>query len=314
MFNIMICFHNTEIINTCLNTFRMFDDVDDKYGGYHFYICPDPRANDPMKGLKIPHGMNYTIVGDNPLDYIIKEFNLTGVNEQYVWKQTHHICLAYKYLLSKKYDVKEVFCLDDDTVILKDIRNLFPAGKNCAYYINSPLYFYWKSSKIHRNELKAYCDIVEKDITKYVTTTADGLKYKIAQYNAGHFYIVLEESFFRVVRNFYTNGFFQNRFFDDVYDLSTNALYKGVTKFNRSYFDEQRLLTHYFLTNKENFTHRDLNRASEIFLSKRSDDFVNDDIKDIKRKLKKFHIVHYVGSEKLDRARKFLEINNEQDL
>ena len=193
----------------------------------------------------------------------------------------------------------DAFVLDDDVVILGELKDLFQK-ENGAYYINSPLYYYVKTCGDHMVELDAYSRVMGKDLRKIYKENERS--YKVCQYNAGHYKVTLDEDFLSCLESYYKDSFFSNRFFKTTFNKEKECLFNGVKFYNRCFFDEQRFVTHYFLSRPDKFQHKDLNRKSDVYLSKDESEFLEMGKEQFFNKVKKYKIIHYVAKEKLKRA------------
>lgn len=309
MKNIVVATVNPEICKTFLDTFVFFGDTQEDY---LVHVFPDER-NAKIEDFEFVREYSFTKLHDeNKVMDNLKEFIAPATEEElaYIAHQTHHYKMAVLLYLFQTTEIDKVFFLDDDTILLRDISKFFDDPKKyVGFYMRNYLYYYHKNSEDSMAEFNQLAEITKLDRDTLSETTRF---VKIGQYNAGHFLFTFdrEGDFLEILKNFYKNPYLKERFFENVWDLEKEEK-RDVDFYNKSFFDEQKFLTFYFLSKAEEVNTIFLNKDSPVYMSYKEDEFLKDTKEEFMKKTKKNSIIHYVSKEKLKRAKKFLKLHKE---
>lgn len=309
MKHIVIATVNPEICKTFLDTFLFFEK---NKKDYLVHVFPDERNADIKDFAFVKEYPFATLHEEKKVMTNLHEFisPCTGTEIAYTLYQTHHYKLAVLLYLFQETNLEKVFFLDDDTILLRDISFLFENEKKyVGFYMRSYLYYFHKDSQASMEEFEEFQKITKLDRS----TLQESDKFiKIGQYNAGHFLFTFdrEGDFLEILKDFYRNPYLKERFFENVWDLEKKQK-KEVEFYNKSFFDEQKFLTFFFLSKSEDVDTVFLNKDSPVYMSYKEDEFLEDSKEDFQKKTRKNSIIHYVSKEKIQRAKKFLKLHRE---
>lgn len=298
---------NPRILRTFVQSIFLFQPSVRK--DYELLVYPDLR-NTSLEEIQDAVKLSPISTKIHSLDSVEAIKGLVGNEsnekvEAYIRYQTHNFKIAAMFDLWKK-GIKEFFFLDDDTVVLRDLKSLFEFDIY-SLLIRNALYYVHKNSQENMKEHQAFLDIVGvEDDKEYFEHTEKFVK--TSQYNAGHFKMTLTEDFIESIKRFYLNPYLKDRFLETVWDLDSNTYKAETSFFHKSFFDEQKFLTYYFYCNPERVETEFLNRNSSVYLSKKEDEFLNLSFSELEKKVSKNKIIHYVGKEKERRAEYFFTL------
>jgi len=292
MKNIIVCFHNVKILNTFLNSFNLLKTFSTDQ--FKFYLIKDPRKQIDLSEINVSQKLNYEIITDDIYSYYLSRNNFSELAIKYIQSNLCNISLVSSYYVRRELKLDNVFYLDDDTVVLNDISSLI-GGKNLAYYMNKPLSYVFKNAKIQMQEFEEYSRITKTNLSNIYEHTDS--RIKIAQYNAGHFNLIIDDFYLECLHRFFSSKV-----------IATNFLKNK----ERGFWDEQRFLTHYFRCRPEQFIHAGniTKNDSLVYLSYDENEFCNLSFEHFKFLFGNKLIIHYVGKLKLPRAAYFLNLAN----
>jgi hypothetical protein len=174
---------------------------------------------------------------------LIRSLSLTNQDSlDYIRHQTHHIKLSIPLILHEK-GINRFFFVDDDTVFLKSPEKYLESESEfLVYYDLFPKYYH--ATEQAKQEFSAFSKLCQTELA-----TIEDFNASHGLINAGQIVFTYFEDYKQFLYNFYTNKFILQRFFDNVYN---RTIQKVVTKsrFHKSYFDEQKALSYYFIDHK----------------------------------------------------------------